>query len=312
MKSAFLLGTTALGLVVACSSTSPSPSHQAGGASNGGQSATGGAGTGAGGSSNTGGAQTSGGASGTGVGGSAGASGAASGASGSGSQSSGLGCVGKAYKLCEDFETGTEGSVPTGWTALKSYGPEGGVGLASDQFHSGKMALKSSAMATGSGRIQKDLAALGATATNHWGRVFYKVQSPAPIGANGAYYHVTFAALEGTTENRVVDTVEDPSGKLQYLFNVPDDSCCSGSSYDWKYDEAWHCAEWHVDVSAESYRFFVDGTEVTSLAFTGNAMAKMSSYTSLALGSIFYVTPTGPFTAWLDDLAIDDQQIGCQ
>jgi hypothetical protein len=246
--------------------------------------------------------------SGAGNGGGAGASGAA----GTVGSTNGSSCAGKTYKLCEDFESGTVGGVPTGWTALSSYGPAGGVGLATDQFHSGSMALKSDSMAAGSGRIQKSLAALGATATSHWGRLFYKVQAPAPVGANNAYYHVTFAALEGTTENRVVDTVEAPDGTLQYLFNVPDDSCCNGSAYDWKDDSAWHCAEWHVDVAAESYRFFIDGTEITSLAFTGNANAKMSNYGSLALGTIFYVNPTGPFVAWIDDLAIDDTQIGCQ
>jgi hypothetical protein len=242
----------------------------------------------------------------------AGAPSGANDAGSGGSAGAGFGCAGKTYKLCEDFESGTEGGIPTGWTALKSYGPAGGVGLASDQFHSGSMAVKSSAIQAGSGRIEKSLAALGTTAQNHWGRMFYKVQAPAPLGANNAYYHVTFAALEGTTENRVVDTVEDPSGKLQYLFNIPDDSCCTGSAYDWVHDAAWHCAEWHVDVSAESYRFFVDGSEVTSLAFTGEAKAQMSSYGSLALGAIFYVPPTGPFTAWIDDLAIDDARIGCQ
>jgi hypothetical protein len=241
----------------------------------------------------------------------AGAAGASGGA-GAGGASAGFGCAGKTYKLCEDFESGTEGGIPTNWTALKSWGPADVVGLAKDQFHSGATALKSSSAATGSGRIQHALSALGATATKHWGRLFYKVQTPAPIGDKGAYYHVTFAALEGTDENRVVDTVEDPNGKIQYLFNVPDDSCCGGSPYNWSHDGAWHCAEWHVDVSAQSYQFFIDGKEVTSIGFTGKAGAKMSTYTALGLGPIFYVTPTGPFTAWIDDLAIDDTQIGCQ
>ena len=203
------------------------------------------------------------------------------------------------------------GGIPTGWTALKSYGPAEGVALANDQAHSGSLSVKSSTMSTGAQRIQLALASLGATASSHWGRLFYKVQTPAPRGANNAYYHVTFAALQGTTENRVVDTVEDPNGKVQYLFNVPDDSCCTGSSYDWTHDSAWHCAEWHVDVSAKSYQFFIDKKEVTSIGFKGNANAKMSSYTALAIGAIFYVTPTGPWTSWIDDVAINDSQIGC-
>jgi hypothetical protein len=187
-----------------------------------------------------------------------------------------------------------------------------GVGLATDEFHSGGMSVKSESMATGAQRIQYSLASLGATASNHWGRLYYKVKTPAPKGANNAYYHVTFAALQGTTENRVVDTVEDPNGKIQYIFNLPDDSCCTGSPYNWTHDNVWHCAEWHVDVSAKAYNFFIDGKEVKEIGFTGNSNAKMSNYTALAIGAIFYVNPTGTWTSWIDDVAIDDKQIGCK
>ena len=167
-------------------------------------------------------------------------------------------------------------------------------------------------MATGQGRAQRSLSTLGATATKHWGRIFYKVQSPAPKPANGVI-HVTFTALEGPSgENRIVDTVENGQGAHQWLYNLPDDSCCAGSAYDWTFDSAWHCAEWYVDVAAQSYRFFSDSKEVTQLAFTGKANSKMSAYTTIAVGTTFYQTPPSPFVAWFDDLAIDDNQIGCQ
>ena len=223
-------------------------------------------------------------------------------------------CAGKTYKLCEDFETGTVGAFPTGWTALNGYGTDSmrGVGLASDDAHSGAMSLKSSSMIPGEQRVQHSLAALGATATKHWGRIFYKVISPSPRPASGNVIHVTMAALQGTTENRVVDTVEQSNGTHQWIYNVPDDSCCTGSAYNWSFDGAWHCAEWYVDVSTTSYRFFTDGMEVTSIGFTNKgAAAKMSSYTALGLGAIFYQMPPSPFTIWFDDLAIDDNQIGC-
>jgi hypothetical protein len=236
------------------------------------------------------------------------------GRAGAGGGTAASGCAGKTYKFCEDFETGNAGSIPTGWTALNGFGSDSmkGVGLATDQWHSGSKALKSQSMVPGEERIQKSLAALGATATKHWGRIFYLVQSPAPRPASGAVIHVTFAALEGTTENRIVDTVEASNGTHQFLYNVPDDSCCNGSAYSWSFDAKWHCAEWYVDVASQSYRFFTDNTEVTSLAFTGNANAKMSNYTSLAVGAQFFQAPPTPFVVWFDDLAIDDNQIGCQ
>jgi hypothetical protein len=297
-------------------------------------------GRGAGGSTSTGGAGVAGGAGAGSTGGKGGAGGAATGSAGAGGGSAGsggsggsagsildgggagraadggagmgAGCAGKPYKLCEDFESGNVGDIPTGWTALKGFsGTRGGVGLANDQFHSGSMALKSDGMNTGMDRVQKSLAALGPTATKHWGRIFYKVQSPGPKPSSGVI-HLTLAAMQGTTENRIVDTVVATNGTHQWLFNIPDDSCCTSSPYNWTFDDAWHCAEWTLDVGAQSFRFFSDGKEVTQLAFTGKTNSRMSAYTSIGVGTIFYQTPPKPIVVWFDDLAIDDNQIGCQ
>ncbi len=287
--------------------TAPAGTGGRGGTSGG---TTGVAGTGGGG--NAGGQGGRGGSGGRGGAGGGAGSGASGGTTGGGGASAA--CAGKPYKLCDDFEAGTVGGFPTGWTGLNGYGADSmrGVGLATDQAHSGAMALKSSSMVPGEQRAQRSLSSLGATATKHWGRIFYKVISPSPKPASGAVIHVTLAALMGTTENRIVDTVEQSNGTHQWLFNIPDDSCCTSSAYSWSFDNAWHCAEWFVDVSAQSYRFFTDGAEVTQLAFTGRSGAKMSNYTALAVGAIFYQTPPSPFTIWFDDLAIDDNQIGCQ
>jgi hypothetical protein len=174
------------------------------------------------------------------------------------------------------------------------------------------MAVKSSSMATGQGRIQHSLSTLGATASKHWGRIFYRVQSPATKPSSGVL-HVTFVGLyHSTDENRVVDIVENSQGKHQWLFNNPNDKGSTGSSYDWTFDDAWHCAEWYVDVGAKSYRFFTDSKEVTSIGFTGKADSQMANYTSIIVGSTFYHSPPAPFVMWFDDLAIDDAQIGCQ
>jgi hypothetical protein len=289
-----------------------------GGTATGGATGTGGnaatGGSGAGGTAGVAGNSGSGGTGGSSVGGSGGGAAGGGGAvAGTGGAAGGTTSA-CAYKLCEGFESGSVGALPTGWTAYNGYGNDAmkGVALASDQAHSGTMALKSSSMVPGEERVQKSLSALGATANKHWGRIFYKVQSPAPKPSSGAVIHLTLAALEGTTENRIVDIVEQSDGTHQWIYNVPDDSCCTGSAYSWSFDTNWHCAEWYVDVSAKSYRFFTDTTEVTSLAFTNNANAKMSSYTAIVLGSIFYQTPPSPFVIWFDDLAIDDAQIGCK
>jgi hypothetical protein len=268
-------------------------------------------------------ASTSGSTSGSGGSGSVADARAPTDASGSGSVAAGdggaaaSGCAGKNYKFCEDFETGTVGALPTGWTQFAGYGAASptDVALASDEFHSGKMSLKSDSMTRGQARAQKSLSSLGATASNHWGRIFYKVQSPTP--KPNTYLHVTFTSLVGPSgENRIVDTVEATNTNThQWLFNIPSDACCKSTAYNWTYDAAWHCAEWWVDVATDSYRFFSDSVEVTSLAFTGEKNSTMSDYTAVVVGATWYQgngAIASPFVIWFDDLAINDTQIGCQ
>jgi len=238
------------------------------------------------------------------------------GASGSGGTSGGgFGCAGKTYKLCEDFEGGSDTTLPTGWTSFKGYGdssPQDQT-ITTAQFHSGAKALQSNSAQKGISRIQKDIAGLGATASKHWGRIFYKVKSPAAKNPSNVL-HVTFLSLMGTTENRVVDIVEQQNSNVhQWLFNNPDDQGGKASTYDWTFDADWHCAEWFVDVGAKSYRFFSDAKEVADLAFTGQDN-QMSDYKSVIVGATHYQSDalSEPFVVWFDDLAIDDAQIGCK
>ena len=261
-------------------------------------------------------------ATGGGAGAAGGGAGASAGGAGSAGASAGTGCAGKAYKFCEDFESGTVSSLPPGWTSFKGYGAASPSDqqVASDQFHSGSKALKSVAGTKGTSRIQRSLTSLGATATKHWGRIFFKVQSPSatlPSSVNGGYLHTTFVSmLGGSAENRLVDTVEmGPSHSYQWLYNLPSDAAGSGteSGYAYTFDDAWHCAEWYVDVGSMSYRFFYDSKEITQMAFSNKAAAQMVNYTSIVVGTSYYqdTTLSPAFVAWFDDVAVDDQQIHC-
>jgi hypothetical protein len=207
------------------------------------------------------------------------------------------------------------------WTKLAGYGTPGAtdVALATDAAHSGTMSLKSDSINRGQQRAQRSLAALGATAYKHWGRIFYKVAQPSPPPqrtATNTVIHITWTSLVGPGgENRVVDIVEDMAGSHQWLFNIPSDGCCTSSAYNWKFDASWHCAEWWVDVATNSYRFFTDSVEVPALAFSGRTNSTMSNYTSIVLGATWYQqagTILSPYVMWIDDLAIDDNRVGCQ
>ncbi|MEQ1506180.1 MAG: hypothetical protein ABMB14_28365, partial [Myxococcota bacterium] len=220
-------------------------------------------------------------------------------------------CAG--YAFCEDFEDGAAGQTPPGWSDYWGWDGSGSRAVLSDeQHHGGARSLKSAVGTNGQYRVSHPVDP--ALAQHHWGRVFYLVQTP--VALDGQYVHNTFVAFgrpdsENGNESRLVDTVVDPTGAHQFLFNVPDDSCCASSSYDYRYEGGWHCAEWYVDGATESFRFYADGVEVGELAFDGVAGAHIAAFDEIVVGWINYQSPSTPNVGWFDDLALDDERIGC-
>jgi hypothetical protein len=219
------------------------------------------------------------------------------------------------YLLCEDFESTDVGATPAGFTA------HGSVSVADDQANRGKHSLKVSAADNGERRIYHDTPMLGA---QHWGRVYYRVQLPVP----DAFVHSTLVTFfgkgptVGDAEFRVVDTVKDAktggfaNGKHQFLYNVQPSGAEFGKAgtYDYEYEDKWHCAEWHVDAADQSYHFYYDGKDVLDFS-NGAGNYKDSelpmSFAELRLGWNNYQSAPPGFVAWLDDFALDDERIGC-
>jgi hypothetical protein len=221
------------------------------------------------------------------------------------------GCAAHDYLFCEDWESATSSALPAGWTVGGGW-MDGEPTITTDQHHTGTHALRSAMAHAGQHRAEHALDALGAAAGHHWGRVFYRVATPAFVPPSGTVIHDTMIALLGEDECRVVDTVVSDRGDHQFLLNIPDDTCCVGSGYDYhSFDGAWHCAEWYVDDTADSYRFFFDGTEVTSIAYTGTNGVPIESFTRIAVGLRNYQDAAMPYDSFFDDLALDDERIGC-
>jgi hypothetical protein len=126
--------------------------------------------------------------------------------------------------------------------------------------------------------------------------------------------------VAGNIEVRVVDTVEDTTGHHQFIYNVQPDGgraeFGTGSGYNWTYDGNWHCAEWHVEYATQSYHFYFDGAEITSIAvnngagnFTNSEIPAM--FGSISVGWNNYQLATPGFVAWFDEIALDLTRIGC-
>ncbi len=298
----------------------------AGGAA--GSGATAGRGGGAGGNAGRGGGGGT-----TGTGGRGGTTGTGGGAgtavgTAGGSGSAGLGgaslCTAGRYLLCEGFEGTAVGTTPpAGWTR------HGNASVADDQAARGTHALKVGAADSGERRFYfTDSESFGA---GHWGRIFYKVQTPVP----DAFVHSSLVVLQGTgptngaSEYRVVDTVKqavdtpDVASQHQFLWNV---QIQGGSEfgkqgpYDWKFDGKWHCAEWHIDGATQAYQFFFDGAEVTQMRIMNGAGNYGSGsnrtdipmvFTDLKVGWNNYQAAPPGFVAWIDEVAVDTARIGC-
>jgi len=291
------------------------------GGGGGGASGRGGAGGAAGGASGRGGGGAGGGSGGGGAGGRGGSGGGAAGTNGGAGIGGGSLCTAGRYLLCEGFEGVNVGNnTPSGWSRT------GNATVADDQAARGAHALKLTPAADkGYGFYTFGNAESFPAA--HWGRVFYRVQTPPP----DAFVHASIAAYQGdgpeigASTFRVVDTVKmaAPTSTHQFLYNV---QITGGSEfskqgpYNWMFDGAWHCAEWFVDGANQAYQFYFDGAEVTQMRIMNGAgnYGSGSNKTNLPMmfndfrvGFITYQNAPPGFTAWVDEVAIDAQRIGC-
>jgi hypothetical protein len=234
-----------------------------------------------------------------------------------GAASTTSGCAGKSYLLCEDFESTAVGGIPDGW---ERRGEE--VGVTDAEAYGGSHSLELRPIPSWERRIAHDASALGGV---HWGRIHYKVKLPVP----DAFVHSTLVALtgdgptRGASEFRFIDTVKqaidtpDVGSRHNFLFNVqPQNSDEFGreTSYDYIFDDQWHCVEYHVDSANQSYAFYYEGEEVLSFedgAGNYDQSDLPDQYDELRVGWNNYQEAPPGFTAWMDDIAFDTERIGC-
>ncbi len=220
--------------------------------------------------------------------------------------------------LVEDFETTAAGQVPKGYTKT------GAVSVVEDVAHSGRHSLRLDAAVNGARRITMKGPLLTALGGQHWGRLFFKVQMPAPEPASGVIHSTLVAGSaqsplsKDPIEVRVLDTVLGAKGMHQWIYNVQPGKRAEfgkGSGYAFKYTDEWTLAEWSVDHATQGYRLFINGAEVKDIAFSkgaGNfAGAEIPEvFESLSFGWNNYQAADKGFVAWIDDTALAKDRIG--
>jgi hypothetical protein len=222
------------------------------------------------------------------------------------------------FLLYEDFEEVATGQIPKGYQKM------GAVAVVEDVSHSGRKSLRMDAAVNGPRRITVRGPSITALGGQHWGRLYFKVQLPAPEPANGVIHSTLVAGsaqsplAKDPIEVRVLDTVEGAKGMYQYIYNVQPGKRAEfgkGSSYKYKFTDEWTLAEWYVDFATQTYRLFINSEEVKECAFSkgaGNfADAEIPEvFESLSFGWNNYQGAGKGFVAWIDDIALAKDRVG--
>jgi hypothetical protein len=226
--------------------------------------------------------------------------------------------------LREDFETTAVGAIPTGFTKT------GTVAVTEETAHGGRRSLRLDAAERGPRRITKQGAEIAALGGQHWGRLYFKVQLPAPATVatetqKFPVIHSTLVAGKALSplandpiEVRLLDSVLGPGGTFQYIYNVQPakrPEFGKGSKYLFRYTDEWTLAEWFVDHATQTYRLYINGEEVPEVALAKGAGQFAGAeipavFESLSFGWNNYQSAGAGFVAWIDDIALSKERIG--
>jgi hypothetical protein len=222
--------------------------------------------------------------------------------------------------LQEDFEATAAGEIPAGYTK------QGAVSVVDDVSHSGKHSLRMEAAMNGPRRITTKDEALAALGGQHWGRLYFKVQLPAPVCEKGVI-HSTLVSGNAVSpqhkdpiEVRPLDTILNTSGTFGYIYNVQPKQrgeFAKGSESKFKFSDEWTLAEWYVDHATQTYRLFINGKEVKDVAFMkGPGNYEKSEipevFESMSFGWYNYQGAGKGFVAWIDDIALAKDRLGAR
>jgi hypothetical protein len=222
--------------------------------------------------------------------------------------------------LQEDFETTAPGEIPAGFTK------QGAVSVVDDVAHSGKHSLRMEAAMNGPRRITTKSEALAALGGQHWGRLYFKVQLPAPECASGVIHSTIVSGTaqspqyKDAIEVRPLDTILNSKQTFGYIYNVQPSKrgeFAKGRESKFKYTDEWTLAEWYVDHATQTYRLFINGKEVKDIAFMKGAGVYEKSeipevFESMSFGWYNYQGAGKGFVAWIDDIALAKDRLGAR
>jgi uncharacterized protein YceK len=221
------------------------------------------------------------------------------------------------FTVCESFEGTAVGALPAGWARRSGYGGKS-MAVAADDSARGGHALKIEGGLNGSQFLEYKNN-LGALATSHWGRIFFKVKTPAPWPSAGVLHGDIVQHLGphpgGGTNGVRWGIVENTQMKFQWIYNVQpsqgEPEFGDGTNYNYSWPGTWQCLEWRYDQPSQQGALWIDGNQIP-IQVGKSHIPEIPVFTSLGVGWANYQNAPGEgFVVWIDEVAFDAARIGC-
>jgi hypothetical protein len=241
--------------------------------------------------------------------------------------------------FCDDFEDDPTGAAP-GAPWRDETGPSGAsVRVDEVHAHSGKRAVhvfapKGASYRRGYFAIH-DAPVFPAASQEMYGRIMVWLDE-APVTPRGQHdVHWTLLQGEGRSRDDRFNSIYRFGGQHQaglglmtnFETTPPVKSDCWQHSASQLPVQEWACVEWHFVVARNELEFWLNGTELSDLHVQGRAQAPGSgclstaelggewlappAFQSLYLGWERYQAPENDQNAWIDDVVVSTERVGC-
>jgi hypothetical protein len=165
------------------------------------------------------------------------------------------------------------------------------LSVGTDQAHSGTHSLHIVAPNTSNSAFITETKTF--PASDFWGRAWLRFNGPA--GGHQMYIYMAYPGDQLRILNRlgsdaIVVNVQSTDNLYTSKTTIP--------------QQTWFCYEWHVTTSATTV--YKDGTQLTDVKAPG-----ATGGTALSFGFQRFATASGAADLWIDDIAVNSTQIGC-
>jgi hypothetical protein len=222
------------------------------------------------------------------------------------------------WKFCESFEDVAPGAAPNPavWTRNAN-----DVVVAAGRAARGKQSLHVGPLNGGSHYIHESKS-FAATGPAFYGRMFlwverFPVESPQPPTT---VYHWDFFEATGQPDGGGfavrLGGHNRASGELFLRLNIePHSALPETGLFDKNFPmtaRRWYCIEWFLDGPNNEARFWYDGVERTDLHWQKTKPEYVfPAFRSMKFGWYEHQGTKTPYEAYLDEIALDTQRIGC-